>query len=326
MSAGADADVAVFGVAEHRRGELRDVSFELVTAGRELADAVGGEFHLAVIAGDVDEFAEMLDVEGVDAIHTVADGAEFNHDAYAAAVEALFAELDPTALLMPNSVNGLDYAPAVANALDLPLVPDAINLSYDGGIEVTRQMYCSKVEVTLAVEEEPFAVTVRPGEWPATDAAGEAEVRPFEFGVDESSFGSRVIGFEEVGENADVTYADLLISVGRGIGSEANLDMVRELADVTGGTLMASRPVVDKGWVERSRQIGLSGQYVRPTVYLAIGISGTAEHVGQMKNSRTIAAINDDPSAPIFDIADYGVVGDLFDVVPALIEEFEGEE
>ncbi|ESP89289.1 electron transfer flavoprotein subunit alpha/FixB family protein [Candidatus Halobonum tyrrellensis] len=327
MSAGADAEGGVLAVVDHRRGELRDVSFEMVTAGRSLVDAVGGELHLAVVAGDVERFAEMLDVEGVDAVHTVADGEEFNHDVYATTVEALYADLEPEVLVMPGSVNGLDYAPAVANRLDLPLASGAVALSTDGGdVEVTRRIYRSKLEVTVAVEETPFALTVRDGAFPVTDNTGEAEIRPFEVAVDESALGSRVLGFEEVGEAIDVTYADLLIAVGRGIGSEENLELVERLAEVTGGTLVASRPVVDSGWVERSRQVGQSGQYVRPTVYLAVGISGAAQHVGQMENSETVVAIDRDPSAPIFDVADYGVVGDLFEVVPALVEQFEGDE
>ncbi|ESP89287.1 electron transfer flavoprotein subunit alpha/FixB family protein [Candidatus Halobonum tyrrellensis] len=320
----ADGDVAVLGVADHRRGELRDVSFELVTACRELADAVGGELHLAVVAGDVERFAEMLDVEGVDAVHTVDEGEEFNHDLYAAATAALVEELDPTALVMPNSVNGLDYAPAVANALDLPLVSDAVGLSYDGGLEATREMYGSKVETTVAVDEEPFAVTVRGGEWPPTDAPGEAEIRPFAFDADESAFPSRVLGFEEVGGgDVDIADAEFLVSIGRGIEEEENLDLIYDLVEATGATLSSSRPLVDNGWLDPARQVGQSGKQVTPDVYLAIGISGAVQHVAGMKGSETIIAVNDDPNAPIFDIADYGVVGDLFEVVPALIEQFE---
>ena len=321
-----DDDAAVLAIADHRRGELHDVSFESITAGRDIADAIGGTLHMAVISGNVDRFAEMLDVEGVDVVHTIDNGEEFNHDVYTAAVEALFDAVSPTALLMPDSVNGRDYAPAVANRLDLPLVAGAVDLSYDGGLEATRLMYGAKVEATVAVDAEPFAVTIRGGEWPATDDTGAAEIRPFEFDADESAFGARVIGFEEVGKDVDIAHADLLVSVGRGIGSEENLDLIHDLVEATGGTFAASRSVVDNGWVERSRQVGQSGQYVRPTVYLAIGISGAPQHISQMKNSRTIIAINSDPSAPIFDIADYAVVGDLFEVVPALTEAFTDAE
>ncbi|QLG29305.1 electron transfer flavoprotein subunit alpha/FixB family protein [Halorarum halophilum] len=313
----------VLAVAEHRRGDLRDVSFEVISAGRQLADALGGELHLAVIAGNVDDFAEKLNREGVDVVHTVSDGAEFNHDLYHGALEALFADLEPAALLMPNSVNGLDYAPAVANALGLPYVSDAVDFDYDGGLEATREMYASKVETTIAVEETPFAVTIRGGEWNPTEEPGEAAIEPFEFEFDADAAGSRVKGFEEAGGgDVDISDAEFLVSIGRGIEEEENLKLVEELAEITGATLSSSRPIVDNGWLPKNRQVGQSGKQVTPDVYLAIGISGAVQHVAGMKGAETIIAVNTDPNAPIFDIADYGVVGDLFDVVPALIEQF----
>ncbi|QZY00199.1 electron transfer flavoprotein subunit alpha/FixB family protein [Halobaculum rubrum] len=314
----------VLAVADHRRGAVRDVSFELVRAGRELADDLGGELHLAVIAGDVDEFADRLSLAGVDAIHTVEAGEEFNHDLYAGATVALFEELGPTAVLMPNSVNGLDYAPAVANRLDVPLVADAVDLAYDDGLEATREMYGSKVETTLEVSEEPVAVTVRGGEWPAVEETADVPVDAFEYDFDESASGARVQGFQEVGAgDVDIADAEFLVSIGRGIEEEENLELIEELAEVTGATMSSSRPIVDSGWLPKNRQVGQSGKQVTPDVYLAIGISGAVQHVAGMKGAETIIAINTDPNAPIFDIADYGIVGDLFDVVPALIDQFE---
>ncbi|MFB6302396.1 MAG: electron transfer flavoprotein subunit alpha/FixB family protein [Haloferacaceae archaeon] len=323
---GADAAGDVLAVAEHRRGDLRAVSFELITAGRNLADETGGDLHLAVVGGDVEGFADRLARAGVDRIHTVDEGEEFNHDVYAAVTEALFDAVDPAVVLLPHSVDGMDYAPAVANALDLPLVPDAVALSADGdgGLEAVRERYGSKVETTVAVEATPAAVTVRPGEWPPAEASGTPDVEPFAFDLDESTVRSRVTGFEEVGGgDVDITDADVLVSVGRGIGEEEHLELVEDLADALGATLSASRPIVDSGWLPKNRQVGQSGKVVTPDVYIAIGISGAVQHVAGMKGSDTIVAINTDPNAPIFDIADYGIVDDLFDVVPALIEEFE---
>ncbi|MFB6267841.1 MAG: electron transfer flavoprotein subunit alpha/FixB family protein [Halodesulfurarchaeum sp.] len=313
----------VLAVAEHRRGELRDVSFELLTAGRDLADAAGGDLHVAVIGGDVDTFAEDLNREGVDHIHTVDYGEEFNHDVSVQAVEALFEHLSPTYVLMPNTVNGLDYAPSVAIRLDLPLVTDVVGLDVDGETLVAnREMYGSKVETTIEVADGPFAVTARGGEWPAAEGVTEAEVTAFDFEPDESAIGSTVTGFEEVAAGeVDITEADFLVSIGRGIGEEENLELIEELADAAGGVISASRPVVDNGWLPKGRQVGQSGKTVTPDVYLAIGISGAVQHVAGMKGADTIIAINTDPNAPIFDIADYGIVGDLFDVVPELIEE-----
>ncbi|GAB3701489.1 electron transfer flavoprotein subunit alpha/FixB family protein [Halorubrum pallidum] len=309
-------------VAEHRRGELREVSYEAITAGRALADARGGDLHVAVVAGDVDGFAEDMNREGVDAIHAVPNGEEFDHTVYQAAVGALVDRLDAGSVVVPNSVNGLDYAPALAEDLGVPIVTDAIGIDYDDGLTVTREMYGSKVETTVDVAGDRFVVTVRGGEWAPAEGVGDAPVETTEIDLPESR--ARVTGFEEIGGgDVDIADADVLVSVGRGIGEEENLELVEELADALGATLSASRPIVDNGWLPKNRQVGQSGKVVTPDVYIAIGISGAVQHVAGMKGSDTIVAINTDPNAPIFDIADYGIVGDLFDVVPALIAEFE---
>jgi electron transfer flavoprotein alpha subunit len=318
--------MTVLAIAEHRRGELRDVSFELATAGRELADATDGDLHLAVIGGAVEAFADRLDREGVDVIHTIDEGEEFNHDVYVQAVEALYDEVEPDTLLMPNSVNGLDYAPAVANRLSLPLVTDAIDIEHDGGLAVTREKYGSKVETVVEVDADRAAVTVRPGEWPPAEGTDDTEVRAFDADIDESAVRSTVTGFQEVGGgDVDISEAEVLVSVGRGIEEEENIALVEALADTLDATLSSSRPIVDNGWLPKNRQVGQSGKQVTPEVYIAIGISGAVQHVAGMKGAETIVAINTDPNAPIYDLADYGIVDDLFEVVPALIEAFGGE-
>ena len=318
--------MTVLAIAEHRRGELRDVSFELATAGRDLADATDGDLHLAVIGGAVEAFADRLDREGVDVIHTIDEGEEFNHDAYVQAVEALYDEVEPDTLLMPNSVNGLDYAPAVANRLSLPLVTDAIDIEHDGGLAVTREKYGSKVETVVEVDADRAAVTVRPGEWPPAEGTDDTEVRAFDAAIDESAVRSTVTGFQEVGGgDVDISEAEVLVSVGRGIEDEENIALIEALAETLDATLSSSRPIVDNGWLPKNRQVGQSGKQVTPEVYIAIGISGAVQHVAGMKGAETIVAINTDSNAPIYDLADYGIVDDLFEVVPALIEEFGGE-
>ena len=314
----------VLAVAEHRRGDLRDVSYELVTAGRQLADETGGDLHVAVISGTVDDFADKLDREGVDAIHTVDYGEEFNHDVYGQAIAQLYDALAPQYVLAPNSVNGLDYAPAVANALDLPIVTDVVDLETDGDrLTATREMYGGKVETTVELEG-PALATIRGAEWPAAEGTGDASIEPFEVDIDEDAIGATVAGFEEVaGGDVDISEADVLVSVGRGIEEEENLEIIRDLADALDATISASRPIVDNGWLPKNRQVGQSGKVVTPDVYIAIGISGAVQHVAGMKGSDTIVAINTDPNAPIMDIADYAIVDDLFDVVPALTAEFE---
>lgn len=315
----------VLGITEHRRGSLRDVSYEVITAGRDLTDDTGGDLHLAVISGDVATYADALNREGVERIHTINYGEEYNHDVYTQVIEALVADIEPTFVLTPNSVNGLDYAPAVARGLEWPLVTDAIDLTYDDGLTVTREMYSSKVETTVESDPTRAVLSIRPAEWPAAEAPGDATIDPFEASVDESTIRSTITGFEEVaGGDVDITEADVLVSIGRGIGEEENLVLIEALADALDATVSSSRPIVDNGWLPKNRQVGQSGKVVTPDVYIAIGISGAVQHVAGMKGADTIIAINTDPSAPIFDIADYGIVDDLFEVVPALIEKFGG--
>jgi len=313
----------VLAIAEHRRGELRDVSYELITAGQELASSTDGNLHVAVISGPVEEYASDLDRPGVDQIHTVENGEEFNHDIYTQVAAQLADAVDAQYILTGNTVNGLDFAPALAERLGLPLVTDAVALDTDDGLSVVRELYGGKTEATIDVDTDRALVTTRPGEWPQADGTGDAVIEPFEADIDESTVRSTVTGFEEVGTgDVDISDADVLVSVGRGIEDEENIELIEELADALGATVSASRPIVDNGWLPPDRQVGQSGKKVSPEIYIAIGISGAVQHVAGMKGSDTIIAINDDPSAPIYDIADYGIVDDLFDVVPALIEQF----
>ncbi|MFC4540518.1 electron transfer flavoprotein subunit alpha/FixB family protein [Halosolutus amylolyticus] len=314
----------VLAVTDHRRGDLRDVSYEIITAGRQLADETGADLHLAVISGTVDEFADKLDREGVDVIHTVDVGEEFNHNVYTQVVTQLYDDLAPQYVLTPNSVNGLDYAPAVANRLGLPIVTDTVDLDTDGETLIaTREMYGGKVETTTELADNAV-VTIRSAEWPAAEGTGDAAIGAFDAEIDESQQGSTVTGFEEVGGgDVDISEADVLVSVGRGIEEEENLEIIEDLADALDATVSSSRPIVDNGWLPKNRQVGQSGKVVTPDVYIAIGISGAVQHVAGMKGSDTIVAINTDPNAPIMDIADYAIHDDLFDVVPALTEEFQ---
>jgi electron transfer flavoprotein alpha subunit len=312
----------VLAVADHRRGALRPASYELVTAARDLADAWGGDLHVAVVGGDVDAFADKLDLPGVDAVRPVPVGAEFNHDVSAAATTALAASLDPGAVLIPSSVNGMDYAPAVASRLSVPLVTDVTGIDADEALTVVREMYGSKVETTLSLPR-PAVLTLRAGEWAAAEGTGDAAVDPFDLDVDDAAVRSTVRGFEEAGDGEiDLDDAEFIVAVGRGIEEEENVELAEELADALDATLAASRPVVDNGWLPKNRQVGQSGTTVSPTVYLALGISGAVQHVAGIKGAETIIAVNTDPDAPIFDVADYGVVDDLFEVAPELVERF----
>jgi electron transfer flavoprotein alpha subunit len=209
--------MSVLAIAEHRRGELRDMSYELLTAGRSLADATDGDLHVAVVSGDVDTYADKLNRDDVDAIHTVDHGEEFNHDVYVQAVEQLVDSVDPTYVLAPNSVNGLDYVPALAQRLDYPLVTDAVGFDVDEGLTVTRELYGGKTEATIEVAGDRAVLTIRGGEWPAAEGTGEAEISAFDADIDESAVRSTVTGYQEVGAgDVDITDADVLVSIGRG--------------------------------------------------------------------------------------------------------------
>lgn len=307
-------------VAEHRRGELRAVSLEAISVGRSLANTAGVELHVAIIGGNVTKHAEMLNREGVDAIHAIPEGEEFNHDIYLEAVSTITAQSNPSLIIIPHTVNGLDYAPAVASRLDWPLLPDVIDVDQDDSIIASREMFGSKV-ISTVESPTPAVITIRPGEWPPADGSGDAEIHELSLTIDEEAIRSTVTGFQEVaGGDVDITEADVLVSVGRGIGEEENLELIENLATALGATVSASRPIIDNGWLPKNRQVGQSGKTVAPDIYIAIGISGAVQHVAGIKNVDTVIAINVDPDAPIFDIADIGIVGDLFDVVPALID------
>jgi len=263
----------ILAIAEHRRSVLRDVSYELLTAGKELADTTGGTLHTAVISGAVEKFADQLNREGVEAIHTVEYGEEFNHDVYVQAVEQLADDLDSQYILAPNTINGLDYAPAVAQRLGLPLVTDATAIDASEGLTVTRELYGGKTEGDVDVKGESALVTIRPTEWSAIEDVGDATIDSFDADIREEGVRSTVKGFEEVGTGCvDISEADMLVSVGRGIEEEENLDVIFNLAEAMDATVSASRPIVDNGWLPQDRQVGQLGKVVTPDVYIAIGI------------------------------------------------------
>jgi len=316
--------VTVLAVAQHRHGALRDVSLELLSAGRELADDTGRPLHAAVVGGPVDRLADRLARDGVDTVHTIADGEPYNHDVYAQALVQLTTSIDAELVLTPGTAAGMDYAPALAGRLDRPLVADVVGIGAEAGLTLARRAPGSALTETVAVDGEQAVIAVRPGQWPRLDAAGDATVAAFDAAVDESAIRSTVTGIEASTGDIDLTTADTVVAVGRAIGSEANLEMVVDLADAIDATVAGSGPPVKKGWLPPDRQVGQSGVVVAPSLYIAVGISGSVQHVAGMADSDTIVAINSDPTAPIFDVADYGVVGDLFEIVPALTAAFHG--
>ena len=304
--------MSVLVIAEHLQGEVRDVTYELVTAAR----ALGGPVTVAVIA------PEPLDVnrEGVDEIvHVSVEQAEFENDVYQRALERLIEEREPQAVLLGFTVNSMGYAAAVAAKLGLGFASDVFAVFRDGdAIVATRAFYGSKVHAELEFPTgKPVLLLLRPTTWPPAEGSGSPTSSRLELGDVASR--ARHTEFREAAKgDVDITTAGFLLSIGRGIGEQDNIAMFEELAEKLGATLAVSRPIVDAGWMSSARQVGQSGKTVKPKIYLAFGISGAVQHLAGMKTSELIIAVNTDPDAAIFDVAHYGAVADLFDVAEEL--------
>jgi electron transfer flavoprotein alpha subunit len=308
--------MSVLVVAEHLRGELRPITLELVSAARELE----GPLAVAVIAADPDPLAEAARVEGVDEVVKVVAGPdEFENDVYQEALEGLIHEREPNAVLLGFTVNSMGYGPAVAAKLGLGFASDVFGLGQeDGTVVAQRAFYGSKVHAEVEFPgHERVLLLVRPTAWPPASGAGSATVSDFSVSTEGSR--ARHRDFLDVATgDVDITTADFLLSVGRGIGDKENLSQFEGLAEKMGATLSVSRPLVDQGWIPNSRQVGQSGKTVKPKVYLALGISGAVQHLAGMKTSGTIIAVNSDPEAAIFNVAHFGAVADLFEVADEL--------
>ena len=311
-------------IAEARQGELRDVSFELITAAGEMAGA--GPVKVALIGSDA-ALASQLNTAGVDEVITVASPvAEFEPHVTAAAIGVLIDELAPAVVLAGHTIDSFAFGAAVAAVKDAGFASDVAGLSWDGSLKVQRGIHGDKFIQTLEFPgKDTVVVLVRPGTRAGAEAgSGSAQVREGT-PVDASAVKSRHVSYEdpEVGD-VDITKSDFLLAIGRGTGvdDESDAEPFYELAEKIGATLVSSRPLVDAGVVPASRQVGQSGKTVMPKVYLALGVSGAVQHLIGMRKSDTIIAVNTDPNAPIFNIAQYGTHADLEDVVEALAEEF----
>ncbi|MGH3016363.1 MAG: electron transfer flavoprotein subunit alpha/FixB family protein [Gaiellaceae bacterium] len=303
-------------VAEHVRGELRPVALELVSAAREL----GGPVEVAVIASDPSALTDAVNVEAVDEILTVrVDQEAFENDVYQEAVETLVQERGPSAVLMGFTVDSMGYAPALAAKLGLGFASDVLALREEGGeIVAERSYYGAKVNAEVEFPgHDRVVLLIRPTSWQPAGGMGSATVT--EVAVSAATSRARHRDWVEVqAGDVDITTADFLLSVGRGVGEKENLEQFEELAGRMGATLSVSRPLVDAGWMPNSRQVGQSGKTVKPKVYIALGISGAVQHLAGMKTSGTIIAVNSDPEAAIFNVAHYGAVADLFEVADEL--------
>jgi electron transfer flavoprotein alpha subunit len=314
----------LFVLTEHRQGEIRDITFEMLTKGRELAEKTKTDLTAVLLGHNVEDHAKQLTDHAKKVL--LMDDAKlenFNSEAYQRVLSHLITQRKPPLTLIGHTAFGVDLAPSLATQLNLPLATDCIDLNLEEGqkLAVIRQVYGGKVNAKAWLRKsESYIVTIRPATFEAQEIKPlGGEIIKIESPLSEKMKNKRFIEYVQppTGE-VDITTADTLVAIGRGIKDADNMPIVKELTDTLGGALACSRPIVDKEWLPTDRQVGTSGKTVKPKLYIAIGISGAFQHVTGMKNSDLIIAINKDPKAPIFRVADYGIVDDLFKIVPVL--------
>lgn len=316
----------ILAFAESRNGELRKVALEAVTAARRLADSTGGEVHALLIgASGIASKAEQLGKYGADVVFVAESDAfaRYNPEAASQTAADRLKSGGYRAAIFTTSAEGRDLAPRVAGKLGAGIVTDVIDVKLDGDkLTVKHPMNIGKLVATVSIEGSPAIVSLRPNTYSPAENAKAGRVENIQPSGDPSA--SRVVVKELVtGERGklDLAEAPVIVAGGRGLKSAENFKLVEDLADAFGNAAVgATRAVTDDGWRPHSDQIGQTGRLVSPQLYVAVGISGAVQHLAGMKTSKTIVAINKDKDAPIFKIADYGIVGDVFEVVPALTE------
>jgi electron transfer flavoprotein alpha subunit len=311
-------------VLEHRGGNWSRVSWEALAAGQTLASGTGEPLMIAALGADLGnvqaEMAAKKASKGYLVRHELLRN--YTSDGYVIALEQLIRKMEPSFVLFPHTYQVRDFGPRLATRFDEVLVADVIGLSTDGETPVfVRQLLQGKLNADYRhLGAGPRFISVQAGAFRAdTLEAGTTEVETFAPQLDASAIRTKPgEPFRESAQTVDLSAAPIIVSVGRGIKEQDNLPIIEELAKALGAEIAASRPICDNGWLPMERQVGSSGQTVSPKLYVAVGISGAIQHLVGMKGSKTIVAINRDENAPIFEVADYGIVGDLFEIVPAL--------
>lgn len=311
--------------AENRDGKLRQVALETLGAARLIAGD-GDSIRILVAGSNITEAVSALNAYGADTIYTVEhDELEsYNPEAYMAAIEAVISQAQPDAVLFGHTAIGRDLAPLVAASLNAGQISDVTAIEAEGGEAVfTRPLYAGKAFEKRVFQNGPWVVTVRPNNIPAAEAIEGASASIEDIAYPAPSLRSVVKDVvRKTTGKIDLSEAKIVISGGRGVKSAEGFQPLEELADLLGGAVGASRGACDAGYCDYALQIGQTGKVVTPEIYIACGISGAIQHLAGMSQSRVIIAINKDPEAPIFKVADYGIVGDLFDIVPLLTQEF----
>src|SRR6202165_2353410 len=316
-------------VVEQREGKLNRVSWETIAAGQAIGAHTGWALGAAVGGSGVAAIASEIAGKKVAKVYDVESARlePYTPDAFAHVLKAFLQKHPVNLVLMPHTYQVRDFVPKLATALQTTAITDAIGYKYEGGkLLFTRQMFQGKFVADVSFAGSgPYFVTFQNGSFRADKVEAGATAAPVEtvtVDIPDSVVRNKPQGvFKGAKQAVDLTQAEIIVSVGRGIKEQKNIELAKQLADALGGELAASRPICDSGWLPMDRQIGSSGQTVAPKLYLALGISGAIQHIVGMKGSRTIIAVNKDPEAPIFEIADYAIVGNLFDIVPPLIEE-----
>jgi electron transfer flavoprotein alpha subunit len=319
--------MSVLVVLEQTGGKWNRMSWETLVAGQQLAAQMGTELYAAIAGSGVSALAAEAATKKCGKVYAIEHDLlkDYTADAYTAAVDALIRSVNPTLVLFPHTYQVRDFAPKLATRFSQVLISDVIAVKIESGSPVfVRLLFQGKLNGDVRVSGGgPYFASLQAGSF-RVDAleSGAATVETFTPPLDASSIRQKPEApFRESARAVDLTAADIIVSVGRGIKEKENIPIVEELAKALGAELAASRPICDAGWLPMERQVGSSGQTVAPKVYMAIGISGAIQHLVGMKGAKAIVAINKDANAPIFEVADYGIVGDLFEVVPALVEE-----
>ena len=316
-------------VAEQRDGKLNRATWEAVAAGQQLAAGqAASSLSILVLGSNIGAIAAELSVAEASAVLTLEAVAleAYTPDGFTAALAQAIAELKPSTVMLAHTYQTRDFAPKLARRLDCALITDVTALKTMSGVTAfVRPMFQGKLTADVVPEgDTPHFVTVQVGSFRADQAARgamPAPIRALSVTIDAGAIRQKPEApFQEVRQAVDLSQAERIVAVGRGIKEQDKLPVAQQLADALGAELAASRPICDAGWLPMARQVGSSGQTVAPKLYLALGISGAIQHLVGMKGSQTIAAVNKDPEAPIFEVADYGIVGDLFEVVPALVD------
>ncbi|EQA35458.1 putative electron transfer flavoprotein, alpha subunit [Leptospira inadai serovar Lyme str. 10] len=309
-------------VGELKDGELKKISREITSAGRKIADALGGKVIAVLLGSGVDKFAGELAAVGADSILTVNAG-EYNAETWANLVAGVIKDKNPSVVLLPHTSQGKDYSPRVAVKVGAGIIADVVGLSVDGGKVVAKKpIYSGKAYGNFKVTSPIAMFTVRPNSQEVGQKAGAGAVEAATPSAGDAKV--KIVSSDLSGGNkVQLAEASIIVSGGRGIKGPENWPILQALADVLGAALGASRAAVDAGWIPHSHQVGQTGKTVSPNCYIACGISGAIQHLAGMGSSKYIVAINKDGDAPIFKVATYGVVGDLFEVVPALTDEFK---